>query len=264
MIPGPLHDDRYRMVEDEFLSTAHLFTAHIHRAEYNRLKALATSQNAAAISEIERPVVGSPGTLARRRREASRRTRKQNELRGREASSPPPPPPPRRTSSGLQGLMESPRKERRLARALLLPRAASTTKAAAGFGSRARGPDVRDVSLRGSRLSEKRRVSAPVTRVCADDDDDDEDGDDLSRSAVRDGSAMKQKPLAMAKPMVVTPPPQPEFPERHDDDDDDDDDDPFGIQKRRVRREKSREQLRETKKTKLKPTGSQDVIPTFL
>jgi hypothetical protein len=50
----------------------------------------------------------------------------------------------------------------------------------------------------------------------------------------------------------------------HDDRDDkeDDDDDPFGIRKRRIRREKSREQLRKTENPK--PTKSNDVMPTFL
>ncbi|RSM01437.1 hypothetical protein CEP52_008570 [Fusarium oligoseptatum] len=44
MRPGPQHDDRYRMVEDEFVNMAHQFTTHLHRAEYNRLKSLAKSQ----------------------------------------------------------------------------------------------------------------------------------------------------------------------------------------------------------------------------
>ncbi|KAL9022798.1 MAG: hypothetical protein Q9185_000061 [Variospora sp. 1 TL-2023] len=34
-------DETYMMVEDEFLSTAHLFTSHLHHAEYVRLKTLA-------------------------------------------------------------------------------------------------------------------------------------------------------------------------------------------------------------------------------
>ena len=38
MIPGPTADDQYLMVEDEFLAVAQTFTAHLHHAEYQRLK----------------------------------------------------------------------------------------------------------------------------------------------------------------------------------------------------------------------------------
>ncbi|KAI0021643.1 hypothetical protein F4780DRAFT_737200 [Xylariomycetidae sp. FL0641] len=57
MINGIHGDDRYRMVEDEFLATAQQFTAHMHAAEYHRLKGAAKSDNAETISDISRPVV---------------------------------------------------------------------------------------------------------------------------------------------------------------------------------------------------------------
>lgn len=38
MISGLLHDDHYRMVEDELANIVHQFTTHLHRAEYNQLK----------------------------------------------------------------------------------------------------------------------------------------------------------------------------------------------------------------------------------
>lgn len=41
MIPGLQHDDQWRMVEDEFVATAHRFTAHMHAAEYHRLREMA-------------------------------------------------------------------------------------------------------------------------------------------------------------------------------------------------------------------------------
>lgn len=41
MIPGLQHDDQWRMVEDEFVATAHRFTAHLHAAEYHRLREMA-------------------------------------------------------------------------------------------------------------------------------------------------------------------------------------------------------------------------------
>ncbi|KOS18251.1 hypothetical protein ESCO_002975 [Escovopsis weberi] len=75
MVPGALDDDRYRMVEDEFLAVAQRFTAHLHRAEYERLKALARRRHAATLSEIERPVVAglAPTAATRRRRESAQR-----------------------------------------------------------------------------------------------------------------------------------------------------------------------------------------------
>jgi hypothetical protein len=49
-------DDGWVMVEDELLSTAKLFTQHLHHAEYQRLKKIARSQNASTIQNISRPV----------------------------------------------------------------------------------------------------------------------------------------------------------------------------------------------------------------
>jgi hypothetical protein len=56
MRPGLEQDDIWVMVEDEFLSTAHLYTSHLHKAEYLRLKKLARAQNASTIQNIARPV----------------------------------------------------------------------------------------------------------------------------------------------------------------------------------------------------------------
>ncbi|PSS05273.1 hypothetical protein BD289DRAFT_3993 [Coniella lustricola] len=68
MIEGLQNDDKWRMVEDEFLATAHKFTAHLHAAEYQRLKKLAKDQNASAIQSLSRPVVGSTTDNVRRQR----------------------------------------------------------------------------------------------------------------------------------------------------------------------------------------------------
>lgn len=55
MRPGLSADDIYIMVEDEFLTTARLYTAHLHRAEYQRLKLL--SRNRPPItSALDRPI----------------------------------------------------------------------------------------------------------------------------------------------------------------------------------------------------------------
>lgn len=55
MKDGLTADDIWVMVEDEFNSTAAMFTRHIHEAEYKRLKQRAKSHNAAAIKDIEWP-----------------------------------------------------------------------------------------------------------------------------------------------------------------------------------------------------------------
>jgi len=49
-------DDIYIMVEDEFLSVARTFTAHLHHAEYVRLKSEAKNRNSSTIPSIARPV----------------------------------------------------------------------------------------------------------------------------------------------------------------------------------------------------------------
>jgi hypothetical protein len=52
-------DDQWIMVEDEFLSTAQVFTRSVHRKEYERLQLEAASKNASQISSIQRPVTGT-------------------------------------------------------------------------------------------------------------------------------------------------------------------------------------------------------------
>jgi hypothetical protein len=55
MLPS---DERYIMVEDEFLSVAQTYTRSLHRAEYERLQRLAKTTHARRITEIQRPVAG--------------------------------------------------------------------------------------------------------------------------------------------------------------------------------------------------------------
>jgi hypothetical protein len=173
------------MVEDELLHTARLFTAHLHRAEYARLKQVAKAHNAAAIREIERPVVAGPPTArARRRREAALRTAKQRRVGVDEAQG-----------SSLLGLMETPRRE------------------VASLGTRAVRADV-EVAERGSGSPD----GTPVVEQEGEDEGEDEDEDD---------------------------------------------DDPFGVRKRMVRREKSREQMRGTGDLDAVNKRRPDTIPSF-
>lgn len=206
MIAGPVGDDRYRMVEDELLATAGLFTAHLHRAEYTRLKRLAAAQNAAAIREMERPVVPGPATVTatRRRGRAARTAARRGLVRGKGEGT--------RGGSSLQGLMETPR----------------------GQGARLTG-----VGLGAASRPRETVVSARLPEEVG---------------GRGDGEASS-------------------FFGAVDDGDDDDDDDPFGVRQRRVRREKSREQMvrrtgeRETRSPK-RPGRSpkrpgRDTIPGF-
>lgn len=66
------------MVEDEFLATARAFTAHLHHAEYLRLKNAAKARSENAVNGIERPVDGVTAMRVetRKRKEAEERERK--------------------------------------------------------------------------------------------------------------------------------------------------------------------------------------------
>ncbi|KAI0006779.1 hypothetical protein F4779DRAFT_547954 [Xylariaceae sp. FL0662B] len=141
MIDGLENDDLYRMVEDEFLSTAQLFTAHLHAAEYHRLKAVSKSQNADTIRDISRPVIGRMTDLVKMKQERKARLEKQRQATKRALAN------KKRSSAEfdntddeddpweratLFGLMESPRKQ--ATRLDTLTTTAPATRAAAGFG----------------------------------------------------------------------------------------------------------------------------------
>ncbi|KAF5694616.1 hypothetical protein FDENT_1050 [Fusarium denticulatum] len=287
MRPGLDHDDRYRIVEDEFVNMAHQFTLHIHTSEYNRLKNLAKHQNADTIREIERPVVGAPTLLTRHRQEDVRRNVKQRKLLGNNSNEKKDSP---YVGSSLQGLMESPRKEHKWISATGLADTAAT-RASAGFNSQKISP-LRLNQGPSSTPAKKRHI--PLG-----DDDETDDGDDLdlatpsritatkaARTAHTSSPAMPRStprtefstPRSLKSTMNTTsrpgssvkrPTTAPGGSEAHkisksrDTQGDIDDDDPFGINKRRIQRQKSREQFRKTEeKTASKPPL--DDIPSFL
>lgn len=118
MIPGLQHDDKWRMVEDEFVAMAHKLTAHLHAAEYQRLKQLAQDQNADAIRSLSRPVTAPMTNRVKRRQTVSSLQRSQRKGLKRalsraqdadddddEADELP------WTGTNLEGLMDSPRKK---------------------------------------------------------------------------------------------------------------------------------------------------------
>ncbi|KAK4227465.1 hypothetical protein QBC38DRAFT_193728 [Podospora fimiseda] len=120
MTEGVDHDDKYRMVEDEFLDIAGQFTRHLHAAEHQRLKTIAKSQNAETIQTISRPVTGEMTDLVRRRHAALDTASKQHRGIARLAKRRASPSDdsntddeqdlPREPPASLQGLMDSPRK----------------------------------------------------------------------------------------------------------------------------------------------------------
>lgn len=244
MIPG---DDQYRIVEDELLQTAQRFTTHLHRAEYSRLKLIAKSKNDAAIREIERPVVGLLTSDARRRRDRATRLSKQrsvlsaadadNEVEGRDDGTPSP-----WVGTNLRGLLNAPRAETRS----LAPQGSavsSVTKAAAGHrppASPAPASTPRPHHSRNSNIvASASRARHPPTP---------ESSGTIASSSSAPSRNAKGERDALAP-----------------EDDDLDMDDPFGLHKRRLDRQKSREQLRRpARQTPTNTPSSSDTMPSFL
>lgn len=181
MIEGLEHDDLYRMVEDEFLSTAQQFTAHLHAAEYHRLKAASKLQNADTIRDISRPVVGRMTDLVKIKQERKARQQKQkiaaqkaaaNKGHGHddadtESNDHQP-------STTLYGLMESPRKK--AARLDNLTKVVtSTTRAAAGFdGVQSRLQSSAVSRSRPEKPSNFSLAAKPATKETSETEDDDD------------------------------------------------------------------------------------------
>ncbi len=137
MDEGKDHDDRYRMVEDEFLSVAQQFTVHLHAAEYKRQQKAVKSQNADTVNSISRPVTGKMSDNIRRKTKAAVLAKKQHAIiEGLDGKRPgglsddsddeglP------YVGTTLHGLMDSPRKK---VASLAKLGATAATRAAAGF-----------------------------------------------------------------------------------------------------------------------------------
>jgi hypothetical protein len=140
MDEGLDNDDKYRMVEDEFLAVAQQFTAHLHAAEYKRQEKMAKSRNAQTIQSISRPVVGKMPDQTKRKANGVELAKKQSKslatLLGKGGKD-------RQDSDSddgdglpylgttLHGLMDSPR--RKAVSLRTMAPAAKTTRSAAGF-----------------------------------------------------------------------------------------------------------------------------------
>ncbi|KAI6709526.1 hypothetical protein B2J93_9256 [Marssonina coronariae] len=136
MYEGKDKDDRYRMVEDEFLAVAQQFTVHLHTADYKRQQKAVKSQNADTINSISRPVTCKMTDHTKRKAEAAALTKRQistESLNGNISGALP----DESDEEGLpyigttlHGLMDSPRKR---AASLAKFGTKATTRAAAGF-----------------------------------------------------------------------------------------------------------------------------------
>jgi hypothetical protein len=139
MVEGMEHDDKYRMVEDEFLTIAQKWTVHLHAAEYKRQEKMVKARNAETISSISRPVTDRMPDQTRRRVESIARSKTQRSaiegLLGKKAAAddigdsdedglP-------YVGTTLHGLMDSPR--RKAASLSKVGSARTATRAAAGF-----------------------------------------------------------------------------------------------------------------------------------
>ncbi|KAK8042925.1 hypothetical protein PG994_013408 [Apiospora phragmitis] len=297
MVEGLDNDDRYHMVEDELLAAARQFTAHLHAAEYLRLKAAAKSQNAAVISQIARPVVGGMSRLAEKKQERADLRRKQSAAlrKANQDDSDSDDDDDVAPNSALKGtslytLMASPRKHApRLGK---FAGFSTATRAAAGFG--ASSSEVAESSRRPSLFSSSptRRLTASAIGV------DDEDSDDLdvsrrppstknnnirptTHSSIRDGNRPQTRdPVStagMKRPAAVTKTPSsstsvsqatpPVVGKSGEESDDEFDNDLFGIKNRitkRSTRDRKRAKTTQPKENIKSTSSSKDFIPGFL
>lgn len=196
MRAGLEQDDIWVMVEDEFLSTAHLYTSHLHKAEYLRLKKLARSQNASTIESIARPVddrteqsgeskkkiVGARqramGTKAMQNLEGDRRGLGRDEDENEDDD-------PWMRDPRLAGLMTQRENSTQLSR---IAGAKSKTRASAGYAQASQSQGVtREIqeNMDSQEVPPRRTLPKPQSRPAAKiveeewDEDEEEDSDDV-------------------------------------------------------------------------------------
>ena len=183
MHEGMDHDDKYRMVEDEFLTVAQRWTVHLHAAEYKKQQQMVKDRNAAMIDSIARPVTERMPNQTRRRLEGIANSKKQQAaIKGVEASNAS----GEDTNSdedgvyygaGLHDLMVSPGK--RITSLSKIESAKATTRAAAGFQQRAqtKTPFIRNAIASSPSFRENPQASpvlhqSDISTASEDEDDD--------------------------------------------------------------------------------------------
>ncbi|KYK59328.1 hypothetical protein DCS_00458 [Drechmeria coniospora] len=272
-------DDRYRMVEDELLRTAQCFTTRLHRAEYDRLRRLARTRNAAAIHAMERPVVVTSTPVAA----VARRRRDRQRALAIAASNADPDPDLELpwVGTSLHGLMERSSSEDPLALPPSAPSSSTVMRVRPGSRldsitsvGRSKGSSLRGLAPAASSRKPPVRgglvphlFSIPATeRTSAAASDTGSDNGSASVTPARSTRALNRQrdgsPGTRHRQVRLSA-------EGHESDDEDDgdgedgvEDDPFGLCRRRIRRAKSRMQpcRPPPKAKKLTP----DTIPSFL
>jgi hypothetical protein len=192
-------DDIFRVVEDEFVTTAKLYSQHIHYAEYVRLKKLAASRGKDTLAKLHRGTDGTTdkSTSLRLREEAEDNfeQRAQKQLEGESDDE-------YLMDPQLAGLMTGGNRFRENMNQDLTARipVKSHTRAAAGFSQ---SPHKEDktfdafVSRPGKDLSRSMSRSS----LMVGDDDDETDEDDLNAAPRptqnRDDASTKRKPALL-------------------------------------------------------------------
>lgn len=197
-------DDKFRMVEDEFLTVAQSFTVYLHAAEYKKQQKMVKNRNAETIDSISRPVTGKMPDQTRRKIESVARSKQQRRVvqgllgkkkdGGLSDSDDDTPLPYIGTT--LHGLMDSPRKK--AASLATLGSIAATTRSAAGFDRPATQSKAQKRAIPSSPQpkSVARRASTKdgaETQISDDEDDDDLDAPILApRFNIHERKSTKQ------------------------------------------------------------------------
>jgi len=201
MVDGYDNDDRFRMVEDELFAIAGKFTAHLHAAEYQRLKHQAKTRNADTINSISRPVVVrmTSGVKAKherlakekRRQEGLKRAIANGKRKGLDLDSEDESP---WKGTSLQGLMESPTKSSiRLSR---VGASSSGTRAAAGYSSNSASTQSRQKEYSYGLGSSA--MQSTITHAMEDETTD--DSEDLDNSSSRRSAVLARPPAPVRTP----------------------------------------------------------------
>lgn len=169
MRPGYSADDAYKLVEDEFLSTAQSFTRHLRKQEYHRLQVLARERLARGqVEERARPVNGDLAPESSRI-EATKRAQVAKINGALERVKP---------SAGeddddgdpwledphLADLMVSPRKPARVLRALRLAKSTSKAAVLGNEASPSRNRGLKVESVLGDPVPVRRDAGSPSPR----------------------------------------------------------------------------------------------------
>lgn len=195
MNEGLKADDIYVMVEDEFYSTAQLFTAPLHRAAYDRLRRLHRSRGEETLANLERATdrTTKPSTALRRKMEAEERAKKIRRKSAVEEDSDDDD--EYMAVPELAGLMTSSQAVSARVGMENVTKAKSNTRAAAGFSqSPHKAKKTKDV-FANSRMS-------PVREDESTDEDDLDRGTTRSRPAFDDMDSSFDEPL----PSIEKPP----------------------------------------------------------